>query len=267
MSDPTTPHSPRDVSRLDPTDLTHRPFPGSVQRQGDAFPVVVGQSVLNDIHRHGQSVERIEVCGVLVGNVFRDPAGAYLHIDASIRGDHAASASTSVTFTAETWTHIQEILELDHPGKRIVGWYHTHPDFGIFLSDMDVFICENFFGMPWQVAYVFDPVRLQDGCFVWKEGKPTRQPMTVDPDAAPAVAVTAAPDTKGGEPTSNLADVQHLHDRIRQLEQMQKSLIAGLVVVGVLAVLLPILIYALTRDPVASAEDIPLLPSVPTTMP
>lgn len=36
---------------------------------------------------------------------------------------------------------------------------------------MDLFIHENFFSSPWQVAYVFDPQSEEEGFFVWREGK------------------------------------------------------------------------------------------------
>lgn len=44
--------------------------------------------------------------------------------------------------------------EYNPPGKRIVGWYHSHPRFGIFLSAHDIAIQTVYFGQPWQVAYV-----------------------------------------------------------------------------------------------------------------
>ena len=55
-----------------------------------------------------------------------------------------------------------------HPDLDIVGWYHTHPDFGIFLSGHDLFIHRNFFDQPLQVAYVVDPIRQTRGFFRWK---------------------------------------------------------------------------------------------------
>ena len=50
-----------------------------------------------------------------------------------------------------------------------MGWYHTHPDFGIFLSSHDLFIHRNFFDQPLQVAYVVDPIRQTRGFFRWKD--------------------------------------------------------------------------------------------------
>ena len=56
------------------------------------------------------------------------------------------------------------------PDLDIVGWYHTHPDFGIFLSSHDLFIHRNFFDQPLQVAYVVDPIRQTRGFFRWRDG-------------------------------------------------------------------------------------------------
>ncbi len=53
------------------------------------------------------------------------------------------------------------------PGERIVGWYHSHPGFGVFLSEHDTFIHRNFFSSPDHVAWVYDPHTDEEGCFGW----------------------------------------------------------------------------------------------------
>jgi proteasome lid subunit RPN8/RPN11 len=53
----------------------------------------------------------------------------------------------------------------------MVGWYHTHPGFGIFLSGMDLFIHQNFFTQIWHVAYVLDPRARTSGFFCWDRRK------------------------------------------------------------------------------------------------
>jgi hypothetical protein len=63
-----------------------------------------------------------------------------------------------VTFTQETWNKIHADLEKHYSKLRIVGWYHTHPGFGVEFSDMDLFIQKNFFGAPTQIALVTDPI-------------------------------------------------------------------------------------------------------------
>jgi proteasome lid subunit RPN8/RPN11 len=78
-----------------------------------------------------------------------------------------------VTFTHESWSQINKEMDAKFADERIVGWYHSHPDFGIFLSERDCFIHEHFFSGPGQVAYVIDPVRDLEGVFAWRNGKPT----------------------------------------------------------------------------------------------
>jgi hypothetical protein len=85
----------------------------------------------------------------------------------------------------------------------IVGWYHTHPTFGIFLSDRDRFIQEHFFSGPGQIAYVVDPVNKTEGVFFWREGKPQPCPHYWVGDrievGAPATETAPKPAT-GAEP-------------------------------------------------------------------
>ena len=81
-----------------------------------------------------------------------------------------ASAST-LTFTHETWDYVYKEQGAKYPDKKIVGWQHTHPSYGIFLSNYDLFIQENFFNLPFQVAYVIDPIQKIRGFFQWKNGK------------------------------------------------------------------------------------------------
>ena len=49
----------------------------------------------------------------------------------------------------------------------MVGWYHTHPGWGVFLSGMDTFICDHFFNKPLDVALVIDPCQHERGFFQW----------------------------------------------------------------------------------------------------
>ncbi len=147
---------------------------------------VVLQSVINEIKEHGRSSMHAEVCGVLVGSLCWD-GGPYLLIDGRIEGKHASHQSGSVTFTSETWDFIHEELAEKYPDRKIVGWYHTHPGFGIFLSNMDAFIHENFFSFPWEPAYVFDPQAETDGFFFRVGTELVKEEVCVSPDVGPSV--------------------------------------------------------------------------------
>lgn len=159
-----------------------RSFPVDSPREPDAVPVVIRRSVLSAILAHGQSYPRIEVCGVLVGNGYRDEHGPFVYVEAIIEGTHAAGQAAEVTFTSDTWAHINEVMDREHPEQRIIGWYHTHPGFGIFLSAQDLFIHHSFFSAPEQLALVYDPSSGEDGLFVWQEGKAVQAEFLVEED-------------------------------------------------------------------------------------
>jgi proteasome lid subunit RPN8/RPN11 len=149
------------------------------------FQIIVRQSALNKVHTHGDKTPDIEVCGVMVGDVYHDEAGPFLLIEDIIIGKAAKGSVGQVTFTSDTWQQIQTDMDANHPKKRIVGWYHTHPGHGIFLSDMDLFLHDNFFSMPWQAALVYDPQQVEDGMFGWHLGGADRSNYLVEADEAP----------------------------------------------------------------------------------
>src|SRR6185436_11598002 len=99
-----------------------------------------------------------EICGVLVGDVCEDDEGSFVHIKAIIRGDSAQQGSTHVTYTQETWTASHKTMEERYRKLQIVGWYHSHPGYGVQFSEMDRFIQKNFFSGPTQLGLVIDPL-------------------------------------------------------------------------------------------------------------
>lgn len=109
-----------------------------------------------------------EVGGVLVGVMGDGPMPV---VTGSIAALEARGERASVTFTHEAWSSIHQQLERDFPDAQIVGWYHSHPGFGIFLSSHDLFIHQNFFADPRQIAYVVDPHAGTEGVFGWRDGE------------------------------------------------------------------------------------------------
>ncbi len=135
--------------------------------------VLVSGEVLRRIRQHARSQSKTEVCGILIG----DEVEGQLQIHASIQGVNAAQAGTHVTFTQDTWEHIYKVKDSEYPDARIIGWYHSHPGFGVFLSDHDTFIHKNFFSSPQQVAWVYDPHSDEEGCFGWVGTRLERLPQ------------------------------------------------------------------------------------------
>ena len=162
-----------DIKQLAERDLPNANFPGEAKID---FRIALEEKVHKEIQKHAKENKQVEICGVLVGKWGKDEKGPFVAISASIRGEAATNKFAEVTFTHDTWSKINAEMDKSYAGYNIVGWYHTHPDFGIFLSDRDRFIHENFFSEPGQVAYVVDPIRDIEGFFIWQGGKPVPAP-------------------------------------------------------------------------------------------
>lgn len=142
-----------------------RKFPGPA-RVDEKHRVAFSRQAYADLISHAKESLNAEICGVLIGEWCEDDQGEFIVVDYSIRGAGAKEGSTHVTFTQETWNQIHSQKEQLYPKLQIVGWYHTHPGFGVEFSEMDLFIHRNFFSGPSQVAFVTDPLGGEEAMLV-----------------------------------------------------------------------------------------------------
>ena len=142
---------------------------------GAAVDILLDEAPLRAMQAHALSSLDREVAGVMVGRQpEKQPDGRYIvHVIDSIIAKHTVMHGASVTYTPESWRYLNDTLWERYPDESavMVGWYHTHPGFGIFLSGMDLFIHQNFFTQIWHVAYVLDPRARTSGFFSWNRQK------------------------------------------------------------------------------------------------
>jgi proteasome lid subunit RPN8/RPN11 len=117
--------------------------------------------LLTQIEKHCYSTLEYEVGGMLFGKI----TSTTTQINGFVPALKASKQLVTLTFTHDVWDAILKEGEEKFPGQQIVGWYHTHPSFGIFLSDYDQFIQTEFFKQKGQVALVVDPVAGKLGWF------------------------------------------------------------------------------------------------------
>lgn len=124
---------------------------------------------------YAQQTTNRELGGVLMGDYCIENKAKFVTITDFIQANSTSSDEKHIEFNHQVW----EIIERERSSKRLnnkqmVGWFHTHPGWGIFLSDLDMFIQQKFFNLPWQVALVIDPCHHKQGFFVWEQGKISR---------------------------------------------------------------------------------------------
>jgi len=134
----------------------------------DDLQIFIGEKTLRDIINYSKTDLWREVGGVLVGGYFIWCGVHYVEIDTMIPARYGESRVGAFKFTHEAWADIHDRLDAEFPEKQIVGWYHTHPNLGVFLSEDDRFIHQHFFSQPWQIALVVDPIAHQLAFFQWR---------------------------------------------------------------------------------------------------
>lgn len=146
------------------------------------FPVYISDKILETIKKICKENE-LEVFGYLVGELFIWKGqkyiliNHYLYIEGAIHGNEISVIERGekgmaydnrpdhrdqyVEFEFSKYVLEFEKLKRKEKNERLlnVGWWHSHPDFGCFLSETDLITQEEIFYKPYHVALVVDPIR------------------------------------------------------------------------------------------------------------
>jgi proteasome lid subunit RPN8/RPN11 len=212
--------------------IPRRAFPGPAS-SGEPLRVAMTRETYAELTAHAKESLNAEIGGVLIGELCEDDNGFFVVVQGTIRATAAREGSTHVTFTQETWTKIHEEKDRSFPRQQIVGWYHTHPGFGVEFSEMDRFVHRNFFAGPGHIAFVADPLGGQEAILVnvggeivpvtrfWVDGRERRC-------QAPPGAEAAAGSGNSAVPPGVEKSLRAMDDRISQLMQMMDSQTASM---------------------------------------
>ena len=139
--------------------------------ESDDVKVYIKQDVYKALEKLASSDSSKELGNIIIGDYAQEMGKMNVIISSYVEAKYTDASASTLTFTHETWDYVHAEHERLYPNQKIVGWQHTHPNYGVFLSNYDLFIQENFFNMPFQVAYVIDPIQNIRGFFQWKNGK------------------------------------------------------------------------------------------------
>ena len=152
--------------------------------------IQVSDIVLQSAMDHLYSDAIREVGGFFIGDLEDNQAV----ITASIPALAATGSEVNLTFGHEVWTEVMNEVDNKYPGSKIVGWFHSHPGHGVFLSGYDQFIQLNFFPADGMLALVLDPHSNEFGWFETRDGeiKELERSMAVRPEGAAKTVEVAA---------------------------------------------------------------------------
>jgi len=124
-----------------------------------------------DIRQHAQKRTDREVGGFLIGKAMQEKGNIFVQITQIMKVQEIQHRSGEFIFTHEVWKMIDSIMSERYPNEQLLGWYHTHPGIGVFLSPEDRFIQNNFFNHSWQITLVLDPLTKYQLFYYTSEGK------------------------------------------------------------------------------------------------
>ena len=146
---------------------------GRKQRQITPFPAKVPVEIIEQTTAFTLPRGRLEMGGLLIGHI--DSKGDNTVVCGFFpRQDEASSGycefhGSFTAIAAAACDYANEKAGGPHtPDLRVIGWIHTHPDIGIFLSGIDINTFRSLREVSFEkrcVAVVVDPIRQQHGVF------------------------------------------------------------------------------------------------------
>jgi len=114
--------------------------------------------------------DTLEVMGLMLGEVRTWRGKEYILVRDVITSDLDAT-SVSVKFDSSGFEKLFEKLDGAGFDYVIVGWYHSHPGYGCFMSETDLKTHASAFVSPHHIAMVIDPKNFDIAAFRLKDGK------------------------------------------------------------------------------------------------
>lgn len=135
--------------------------------EGEVFVSLQAAAV---VWHHSAAHREREVAGLLLGQIGDSLRRPLCRCDRALPARFCKEGKTWVTLTHRAWEDLNERKARRAPHLNVVGWYHSHPDIGVFISAEDGVAHRAAFGFEGSCALVVDPVRREWEAFVYLGG-------------------------------------------------------------------------------------------------
>ncbi|ODV84849.1 hypothetical protein CANARDRAFT_8420 [[Candida] arabinofermentans NRRL YB-2248] len=127
----------------------------------NAETVYISSLALLKMLKHGRAGVPMEVMGLMLGEIVDDFT---IHV-VDVFAMPQSGTGVSVEAVDDVFqTKMMDMLKQTGRDQLVVGWYHSHPGFGCWLSSVDVNTQQSFEQLnPRSVAVVIDPIQSVKG--------------------------------------------------------------------------------------------------------
>ncbi len=152
------------------------------RRSVPGVQLFMGDSVILTMAAHADIgfAEEKEIMGLIIGTVYSDEEGEYSVADGTAT-TKLDSTKVSVKFDPDSLEDLFTSIDENESGT-VVGWYHSHPGFGCYLSDVDIKTHSEIFGDGIGFSVVIDPSDETLMVFTVEDGRSKKVQMVVSED-------------------------------------------------------------------------------------
>lgn len=147
---------------------------------GDRLDLFISKLAEEKMRNHAlaHSAERYEVMGLMLGSFHVNEGRIYALVKDVVTTDLEAS-TVRVRFKRGGFEQLFESLDSCGFEYVIVGWYHSHPGHGCFLSKTDVDTQRTMFGEKHHTALVIDPIGQDVRAFFLEDDEVRERPFVI----------------------------------------------------------------------------------------
>jgi proteasome lid subunit RPN8/RPN11 len=149
----------KEIRVLPPPPQNRIVHPGDSSERFDIYFTKISMDQIIE-HCRTYSQEKLEVMGFLIGDIYKWKNRSYSLVKDVVTTDLDAT-NISVKFDREGFEGLfGKLDDLDYD-YVIVGWYHSHPGLGCFMSSKDMETQKRMFNQPFHTALVVDPIKME----------------------------------------------------------------------------------------------------------
>ena len=109
-------------------------------------------------HARAGASSQQETMGLLVGRFCQSTGRNWVQVEGYVTAPNVASA-VSVRFSESSFGELSsQLFSAVGSNQVVVGWLHSHPGLGCFLSGTDISTQQRYFDHPQAIAAVVDPL-------------------------------------------------------------------------------------------------------------
>ncbi|NLK97324.1 MAG: LysM peptidoglycan-binding domain-containing protein [Epulopiscium sp.] len=158
-----------EIEELEEIEENKRSFLDNAKLIGDTptgIQVYLEDYVYTYLYQYAKLNRGEEKGAALVGYYTEEFGEKMAIISGAIQFKHSLSEDR-VLLTDEVMNEVRAKLNKYFPDCELMGWMHTQPGYGIFLTTQDIRLQKQFFGKPYQTLMIIDPIENIEAFFLW----------------------------------------------------------------------------------------------------